>query len=251
MSNNDLKTKAAILPEGHKLSDVTIDLSHATRLKDKLDAAKREAIFEAHGQEYMRGPRGELMPISSIQAQDKLIDEQVRKIFVFADDLSQQIARFKEHCFEDLNQLQSLLEQEYGARKGGAKGNVQYLSYDGLLKVVIQMADQITYGPELQVAKTIIDECLLEWGATSHEFIRPLVNQVFSVEKQGIINRADLYSLTRVEIDDPRWNEAMRAIKDAERVRSTKAYIRFYKRPNITSKFQAISLDIANAEVQS
>lgn len=244
--NDNQDEKLPLLPKTPQL-----DFSHVTRLSEKLEAAKREAIIEYNGQKYMRGQRGELIPVSSIKSQDLLIDEQVRKIFVFADDLSQQIARFKEHCFEDLNQLQSLLEQEYGSKAGGIKGNVQFVSCDGLLKVVIQMADQITYGPELQVAKTIIDECLLEWGAESHRFIRPIVNQVFSVENQSKVNRADLYKLTRNDIDDPRWKEAMRAIKDAERIRSTKAYIRFYVRPNTESKFKAISLDIANAEVQS
>lgn len=226
--------------------EVGITSAHVSRLQNALKAAEKENLTTINGEVYMRDARGALLPRETIKPQDLLIDEQVRRMFVFAHDLSAQIGRFKGHCFEDIHALQSLLEQEYSAKQGGKKGNVQFVSFDGTKKITIQIADQIYFGAELQTAKTLIDECLLEWGAGSHEVLRAIVNRVFSVEKTGQINRAELFSLLRVECDDPRWQEAMRAIKDSIRVLGTKSYIRFYFRENADSQWRSISLDIAN-----
>ncbi len=222
---------------------------HVLRLEQALKIARTEAVETINGVEYMKDARGALVPKSAIKAQDILIDEEVRKIFVFAQDISGQLARFKGHCFEDLNSLQSLLEQNYKAKQGGKKGNVQFVSFDGLKKITIQIADQIYFGPELQVAKSIIDECLVEWGSQSHEAVRALINRVFSVEKAGQINRAELFSLMRLEIEDERWQRAMEALKDSIRVQGTKSYIRFHWRTNTNAQWSNVTLDIANAEV--
>lgn len=202
-------------------------------------------VIEIEGKQYQRDARGALMPVETIKPQHKLEDETVRKCIGFARSISAQIGRFKAHTFEDLNGFQTLLEQEYGARAGGAKGNVTYQSYDGLLKVQVQIADQLAFGPELQTAKKLIDECLLEWGAQSHEAIRALVNNAFSVEKEGQINRAELFGLLRLEVTDERWQRAMDAIRDAIRVVGTKSYVRFYERSAPDAAWQPISINIA------
>lgn len=203
--------------------------------------------IELAGKLYLRDAKGALIPVETVKAQHKLEDEIVRKVMGFARELSDQIARFKAHTFEDLNGFQSLLEQEYGARAGGAKGNVTFQSFDGCQKVQVQIADQISFGPELQTAKKLIDECLIEWGAQSHEAIRALVNRVFSVEKEGQINRAELFSLLRLDVTDERWLRAMEAIRDAIRVTGTKAYVRFYEREAPDARWNAVTIDLAAA----
>lgn len=206
-------------------------------------------VITLGGQDYMRDARGALIPRSQVKPADLLEDEVVRKVMGYARDLSQQIARFKGHTFEDLNGFQSLLEQEYGAgaKRGGAKGNVTFQSYDGTLKVQVQIADQISFGPQLQQAKTLIDECLIEWGAQSRPEIAALVNRVFSVEKEGQINRGGLFSLLRLDIGDERWLRAMDAMRDAIRVTGTKAYLRFYERDAADAPWASVTIDLAAA----
>jgi hypothetical protein len=199
-----------------------------------------------NGREYLNDAKGGFTPVEVVKAQDILEDETVRKVMFYAKELSAQIARFKANTFLDLNAFQSLLEQEYGARKGGTKGNVRYFSHDGLMMVQVQMAEQITFGPQLQVAKTLIDACLLEWGAESHEAIRALINRVFSVEKEGQINRGELFGLLRLEIKDERWQRAMEAVKDSIRSTGTKAYVRFYERSTHDGPLVGVRLDIAS-----
>lgn len=199
------------------------------------------------GRSYMTDARGALIPVETVKAADRLEDETVRKIMDFARELSAQIARFKGHTFADLNALQSLFEQEYGAKAGGKKGNVTFQSFDGLMQVRVQIADQISFGPQLQQAKQLIDECLIEWGSESRAEIRALVNRVFAVEKEGQINRAELFGLLRLEISDDRWVRAMDAIRDSIRVTGTKAYVRFYERPHVEARFEPVTIDLAAA----
>lgn len=210
-------------------------------------AAVPPNAIEIAGHFYMRDAKGALIPLGLVKPQHLLEDETVNKIMAFAIDLSAQVARFKGHTFEDLNAFQSLLEQHYGARAGGAKGNVTYQSFDGLRKIKVQIADQFSFGPELQQAKALVDECLVEWGAESREEIRALVNRVFSVEKEGQINRAELFMLLRLEIADERWQRAMDAIRDSIRVTGTKSYVRFYIRADAQADFITVTIDLAAA----
>jgi hypothetical protein len=199
------------------------------------------------GKTYWRDARGGLMPESGVKAQDKLQDETVRKIMGYAIGLSEQVARFKGHTFEDLNGLQALFDQEYGGKLGGKKGNTTFMSFDGLLKVQVHIADKIDFGPELQSAKKLIDECLIEFSSGSHDAIIALINRVFAVESEGRINRADLFSLLRLEVADERWNSAMKAIRDSVRVTGSTQYVRFYRRASLEDQWQAVTIDIASA----
>ncbi|CAA0128968.1 Uncharacterised protein [Starkeya nomas] len=208
--------------------------------------AMKAGLVEVGDETYMRDPRGALAPIAIVKAQHQLEDETVRKVMFFAEELSAQVARFKGHTFEDLNALQSMLEQQYGARAGGAKGNVTFRSYDDSLRIEVKIADQIAFGAELQSAKKLVDECLVEWGADSRPEIRALVNRVFSVEKEGQINRGELFSLLAMEIEDERWQRAMDAIRDSIRVVGQKAYLRFRKR-RPDGSWTTVTIDLASA----
>ena len=209
------------------------------------DAALAGTV-EFGGGKFMRDGKGNLIGLGQIKAQRLLEDEMVRKVMYFARELSDQVRRFKGHTFADLAAFQSLLEQQYGAKAGGAKGNVTFSTFDDSMRVEVKIADQIAFGPELQAAKRLVDECLREWGADSHEMIRSLVNKVFSVEKEGQINRGELFSLLAIEHSDERWQRAMDAIRDSIRVIGTKAYLRFRVRDD-QGAWSTVTIDLAAA----
>jgi hypothetical protein len=199
------------------------------------------------GKLYLKDAKGVLVPLEAVKPQDRLQDEVVRKILGYAEPLSAQIARFREHTFDDVDAFIGLLAQEYGDQRGGKKGNVTLTTFDGLQKVQVQVADQIEFGPELQIAKGLVDDCLAEWSAGSRTEIRAIVQRAFNVEKGGLINRAELLSLLRLEIQDARWQQAMKAIRDSMRVSGTKRYVRIYRRKDPTAAWEAVSIDAATA----
>lgn len=200
-----------------------------------------------NGREYMTDAKGDLVALANVKPEDKLEDETVRKIIAFAIELSAQITRFRDHTMADLGSLDALLAQEYGAKIGGKKGNKTYQTFDGLMRVQVQVADQITFGPQLQVAKALIDECLNEWSADSRPEIQSIVTRAFRTDKEGQINKAELFMLLRLDIADERWNRAMDAIRASIRVTGSKEYVRFYHRHSIDDGWDAITIDLAKA----
>ena len=197
------------------------------------------------GKQFTYDAKGNLVPVSTIKPQHRLEDEVVRKIASYALDLSAQIARFKAHVFDDIGGFEALLAQEYGAKLGGAKGNMTLMTYDGIFKVQVQVADNVVFGPELQTAKALIDECLNEWAAGTRDEIRAVITRAFNTDKEGQVNRAQVYMLLRLEIEDDRWQRAMKAIRDAMRVVGSKTYVRFYMRTARDAPWEAVSIDLA------
>lgn len=200
---------------------------------------------EVDGKLHYVNAKGGLEPASLVKPQHQLEDETVRKILGFAISLSEQVARFKEHTFDDIGDFEAVLAQEYDATIGGKKGNKTLTSYDGLYRVTVQVADRIDFGVELQIAKELIDECLTEWAADSRDEIRTIVTRAFNTDKAGQINRSEIFMLLRLEINDPRWKRAMNAIRDAMRVVGTKTYVRCYQRETLDGQWQPVALDVA------
>lgn len=202
---------------------------------------------EINGTPYMADAKGSLVPVSMIRPEDLLEDETVRKIAGHALELSAQVSRFKQHTFDDLGDFEAVLAQEYEASKGGKKGNKTFMSHDGLYKVQVAVADHIDFGPQLQVAKELIDECLNEWAADARDEIRTIVTRAFNTDKEGQINRTEIFMLLRLEISDSRWLRAMKAIRDAMRVVGSKTYVRCYHRGAPDAPWEAITIDLAKA----
>ena len=199
------------------------------------------------GVERILNAKGGLDPVSIVPAMDLLIDETVRKIMGYAIALSEQLGRFKQHTFDDIGDLDALMVQHYGAATGGAKGNKTLTTYDGRFKVQVQVADRLTFGPELQIAKTLLDECLNEWAATARPELQAIVTRAFNTDQEGKINRSEIFTLLRLEISDDRWKRAMQAIRDAIRVEGTQTYVRAYRRDNADMPWQPVTIDLARA----
>ncbi|MDM9647723.1 DUF3164 family protein [Rhizobium sp. S163] len=207
----------------------------------------RPGVTEINGKLFMINAKGGFDPMVAVKDQHKVEDTTVRNIFQFAEELSAQVTRFKDHTFADLAALDAVLAQQYDTKIGGQKGNRTYTSYDGLLKIQVQVADNITFGPELQIAKSLIDTCLVEWSADSREEIQSIIMRAFNTDKEGKVNRSDIFMLLKLEIKDPRWINAMKAIRDAIRVTGSKEYVRFYRRRTQQEDWTSVTIDMAKA----
>ncbi|CAK0739865.1 Sulfate transporter [Azospirillaceae bacterium] len=196
---------------------------------------------------YLMDSKGRLVPERIVKPTEALEDTIVKKIMSYADDLSKQIARFKAHTFDDIGNFLYLLDDTYGAKRGGAKGNMTFSSFDGLLQIKIAVAETMAFGPELQTAKALIDECIKDWSEESSEHIKVLVQHAFRVDKEGQVSREAIFALRRVQIDDDRWISAMEAINDSIHIVGSKTYVRFYRRHKQTDPFEQITINLAAA----
>jgi hypothetical protein len=200
-----------------------------------------------NGNVMMYDAKGGLMPVEMVKPQHLLEDELVRKVLGHFIAASGQIGRLKAHTVEDIDAFTELLAQEYGITPGGKRGNMTLNSYDGLFKVEVRISDFIDFGPELQIAKTIVDACLNRWSVDASPEIRAIVTNAFNTEAEGKVNRSELIKLTRLSIDDEEWGRGMKAIKDAQRVTGSKQYIRAYQRERFDGAWRSVSIDMARA----
>lgn len=194
---------------------------------------------------YRLDAQGRHVPESMIKPLDLMRDELVMAIVGKTQELNQALADFKAQVFGEVDALVAVAADEYGAKLGGAKGNVTLFSYDGRFKVVRAKADNIRFDERLQGAKALIDECLQEWVKGSRPEIITLINDAFKVDQAGNIRTGSVLALRRLEITDERWIRAMQAISDAVTVVTTSSYVRVYERVGDTDRYEPISLDIA------
>lgn len=195
----------------------------------------------------MYDAKGRFVPAKLIKPLDRQRHELVLEMVGKARALSELMAAFKAGARDDITAFRCLAAEQYGARSGGAKGNVTLTSYDGRYKITLQVQDRMVFDERLQVAKELIDACLSEWAEGASDKIRALVMHAFQVDKAGQISTERVLSLRSFNIpDDANWERAMQAIQDSMSVQSSTTYLRFYERVGDEGdKYTAISLDLA------
>lgn len=197
-------------------------------------------------------PQGRTVPDSMVTAADRMKDDLARKLLDEADALQVEIARFKNRALDEMAAAKELLFEQYGVKVGGPKGGFSIRSFDGQIMAEVSIADRIVFGPELQAAKVLIDECIESWSDGANDNLRVLVEDAFQVNKAGRIDTKRVLGLRKLPMKDadgnpdPRWARAMDAISDAMIVDQTATYIRFYRRNPRTNGMEQVVLDFSS-----
>lgn len=194
---------------------------------------------------YQLNDKGHLIPIDKIKPIDKIRDDTVQALIKRAKALQSAMLETKDVLFKEFDNFVELSAAEYDTKLGGKKGNITLISFDGKYKIQRAVSDHLVFDERLQIAKSLIDECLTEWTKDSNDNIKVLIDDAFAVDKEGKISTRRVLSLRALDIIDEKWQQAMTAISDAITVVSSKEYIRFYERDD-DGKYQQISLDFAN-----
>lgn len=206
-----------------------------------------DGIVDMSGRQYMHNAKGQLTALEMIKPQHKLQDEMVRREFGWAFALADQIRRFKGHAYENLAAFDDLLAQEYGIISRSVKGNRSWVSFDGLMRIEVKIQDRLHFGAELHMAKEIFDRVLARKAADSAPEIRTMITNAFAVDKEGQINRANLFLLLQTESEDPEWHEGQRAIRDGIHVVGSQSYLRFTFREDFGEPEQTVTINLARA----
>lgn len=194
---------------------------------------------------YWKAASGALIPADKVKPIDKARNQVVKELALDAKAVSEQLRTFKLDVMAKVAAFIERSAAEYEVQIGGTKGNVSLISYDGQFKIVRQVQDTLAFDERLQVAKAIIDECVHVWAKGANKNIQALINHAFQVDKEGKVNTGRVLSLRQLQIDDPKWQEAMAAIADSMKTISSKSYVRFYERDEATGAYIAIPLDVS------
>ncbi|NNG45001.1 DUF3164 family protein [Pseudoalteromonas sp. NEC-BIFX-2020_002] len=195
--------------------------------------------------EFLINHKGHQVPLKAIRPADIIRHEFVQKAIELAKAQSYHLAEFKKQQMGEFDAFMGLLAQEYAVEMGGKKGNVTLRSFDHKQKITLQVQESIELGPELLIAKDLIDECLNEWSANANENLKLIIEQTFATDKKGKVSVQKVLGLRRLKITDDsgKWQRAMDIIADAIQVIDSTRFIRFYE--TVGELERAISLDIA------
>ncbi|ENZ7981838.1 TPA: DUF3164 family protein [Klebsiella pneumoniae] len=194
--------------------------------------------------EYMKDRKGRLVPISQISDYDLAMDSFVREQVAAAKVKNADLSEFKDRAFNECYAWLDLVAEKFGRTRGGAKGNVTFPTFDGSQQITIRVQETLTFGPELQIAKELFDECVTDWSKGANANLQAIVTDAFQVDKEGQLNTGRILSLRRVKIQDERWIKAMDAISESLQVAMSKTYINFREKDK-SGKLVNIPLDIA------
>ncbi|HCA4642377.1 DUF3164 family protein [Klebsiella grimontii] len=194
--------------------------------------------------EYMKDRKGRLVPISQISDYDLAMDSFVREQVSAAKAKNAELSEFKDRAFNECYAWLDLVAEKFGRTRGGAKGNVTFPTFDGSQQITIRVQETLTFGPELQIAKELFDECVTDWSKGANANLQAIVTDAFQVDKEGQLNTGRILSLRRVKIQDERWIKAMDAIAESLQVAMSKTYINFREKDK-SGKLVNIPLDIA------
>ncbi|WP_256682436.1 DUF3164 family protein [Klebsiella michiganensis] len=192
----------------------------------------------------MKDRKGRLVPINQISDYDLAMDSFVREQVAAAKAKNAELSEFKDRAFNECYAWLDLVAEKFGRTRGGAKGNVTFPTFDGSQQITIRVQETLTFGPELQIAKELFDECVTDWSKGANANLQAIVTDAFQVDKEGQLNTGRILSLRRVKIQDERWIKAMDAISESLQVAMSKTYINFREKDK-SGKLVNIPLDIA------
>lgn len=193
---------------------------------------------------YRQNANGDLVLIENIKEIDLLRDELVVSIAARSREKSGELAEFRAQVMEDIQSFVAESAKRFKAKWGGTKGNLSLLSFDGQFKVLVAQQDKITFDERLQVAKSLLDQCIKRFGESSGREAKALLNRAFQVDKAGNVSVRRVLDLRQLDFDDKDWKRAMEAISESIQVTGSKTYIRVYERDS-NGEYKPISLDMA------
>lgn len=192
---------------------------------------------------FVKNAAGHLVPEHQVREHDKLRDSVARELATQAVAISDALAAFKAKALADIDDLIAISLERYQVKLGGKKGNVSITTYDGEFKIEKALADRLTFTEEILATKALIYTCIHKWSAGAHTHLLALVDRAFT-GRNGQIRTNDVLGLLRLDIDDPEWKTAMRALKDAIQVNGKAVYIRVYKRVG-DDRYEPVNLGLA------
>ena len=195
--------------------------------------------------QFRRNAKGNLVPVDQIKDIDRLRDDLVQHVISEVLALQAEMRRVKALLIDEVDAFLELSAREYDTSYGGKKGNVTLASFDGQYQVKRAVADHLAFDERLQVAKELIDQCIHEWTAGSRSEVQALVEHAFQTDREGKINTARVLGLRSLNIQDEKWQQAMKAIVDSIQVTGSKSYLRFYQRQGQDGPYRQIPLDVA------
>lgn len=193
---------------------------------------------------FMQNAQGHMVPIDMVDKLDIERDKMINMVLTDAQKVQGTMTSFRDRSSTRIQKFMEKAFKKYQTKLGGDKGNVSFISYDGNIKLSITIGTQIVFDERIAVAKQLIDECLLDWGKNADPKLMTVIEQAFQTDSEGNAIPSRILGLKSLKIKDTKWNRAMRALNDSQKVGSSKPYFRIYVKDE-DGEFKQMPLDMA------
>lgn len=188
--------------------------------------------------------RGTPIHPGKIKPDAKRKDRLVEQILSDASRLHEKMRQAKREYMEIVNEYIEFLQDENDVERSG-KGNLILSNFSNTKQVEIKVNDIFVFDEKLQIAKQIIDNCIVRWSKNANSNLKALVDSAFKVDRKGNIDKHAIKSLTQLNITDAAWEKAMKLINDSLTVTGTKQYMTIKERDSIEGKWHTINLNFS------
>ena len=187
--------------------------------------------------------RGQVVPSSYVKAYDKARDRAVRRVLAGAQKLRAQMESFMADAvktMDDIAQMKATL---------GEKGNFSARSFDALIEVTIRQQYNVRLDGRVQKARELMLEYAtreLERAGKGAFLLQQMIDAAFKPDRNGFLPRTEINKLLSYHVDDEKWNEGARLLREALTTEAGKRYLNITRRSSLQDDFRPIRLDIAD-----
>ena len=195
-------------------------------------------------------PDGNTVPAKHVSAYDRKRDAIAGRIFNLWGAEEQRLTALKATTNRLLDELRAAAAKESGVKLGGAKGYLQFRSFDGLIVIRFEKRSKTEFDERISLVQQIIREAIDELAADAGrsgkvQELRKVADAAFKPRgKDGRLDRQRVRDIATVQVDHPKWRKAAELIRECDKVVGHQEYVRVAKRLAPDAEPIPIILDI-------
>jgi hypothetical protein len=193
---------------------------------------------------------GNFIPANRIPKIFKLRDATVIKILKRMSKLEAMMKKIKADNFADVDAYLKKLAISSGLKNKTIAGNITLSSYDNLNRIELSINHIEGFDEQLNAAKTLIDECIIGWSKDSNKNLKIVIDEAFKLDSQKRFNTNAVWSLTKLDIKDQKWQKAMELVKNSRQKYESRQYMRIAKRKSHKGLFKNVNLNFSAIDIE-
>jgi len=189
--------------------------------------------------------QGERVPARYVKSYDKARDRIARRILKRWEGERARLEKVHAETLADVDELAELAGRE-DVNLGGAKGNLQFQSFDRCVQIGLDARWDLEFDERLRTAQERVEAFVADRASGADRDLRELVLMAFRPTSDGLLSRARILGLLRLNIRHPQWVAAMDLIRESINTRRGKTLLRVERRETTGARFERVLLNIAD-----
>lgn len=196
-------------------------------------------------------PDGNAIPAKHVRPYDRKRDAIANRIFNLWGAEEQRLTALKATTNRLLDEVREAAAKEAGVKLGGAKGYLQFRSFDGRIIIRFENRSKTEFDERISIVQQLIREAIDELATDAGrsgkvQELRKVADAAFKPRgKDGRLDRQRVRDIAAVQVDHPKWRKAAELIRECDKVVGHQEYVRVAKRLAPDQEPNPIILDIS------